>query len=84
MAEQFTPGPWIIEEMEDGEFAVFAKAGEPLPLADYLDRQTADLIAAAPELREALAEAIELLDDCEIAHPFKWEAALAKARGEQA
>lgn len=32
-------------------------------------------------LREALRGAIELLDDCEISHPFKWDTALRKPAG---
>src|SRR3546814_14600705 len=34
-------------------------------------------IAINKALADSLQEAIELLDDCEIAHPGRWEAALA-------
>ena len=38
------------------------------------------LLAQRDELVAALEGAIALLDDCEIAHPLKWENALANAR----
>lgn len=57
-------------------------------IAEGLDKRTAHLIAAAPELLEALENIIEMIQDCELIHenvPYmrRARAAIAKARGEE-
>jgi hypothetical protein len=65
-----TPGPWHADgEPQSGEIVVYRPAGDPLDVAfvlwdshtDQRDRATARLIAAAPELYEALDELLPLV-----------------------
>lgn len=95
MGAGFTPGPWLIEPQ--GERArghwLADNAGAYVALACSRDNSrdeedaNARLIAAAPELYEALALAAEWIAEdgaslSEVAEA-KIYAALAKARGEQ-
>lgn len=104
---KFTPGPWGIEETRDHLWiGVILSNGKPDPIVTYVDhgpdftteadatgKANAHLIAAAPELYEALDELFDLLtsghsswDDAYDNLPDKQfkkiRAALAKARGE--
>ncbi len=86
---KFTPGPWKIGAYESGRMAVDGANGEEV--TGYIDIEDAHLIAAAPELYEALKELCRYAEDSDgcqygtlstklvkdIAN-----AALAKARGE--
>lgn len=84
-----TAGPWAIRR---GHSVVEVRTVAGLEIAattggdywkNFSDEALANarLIAAAPELLAALREAIELLDDCEISHPLRWETIIAKAEG---
>ncbi len=89
---KFTPGPWMVIEPEAtcangwGGFALVA----PSPI-EFNDKSpcfttaNAHLIAAAPDLYEALECALGLLEDEDWGHTKVWNvgnAVLAKARGE--
>lgn len=39
-------------------------------------------LEVADELLASLKEAVELLDDCEIAHPARWDFVIARAEGD--
>ena len=84
----YTPGAWRVDNDND----VVAKLG--YMIADLMvmdgkpteeDRANARLIAAAPDLLEALNGLIEEIDDC--AQPSDWDfydasrAAIARAKG---
>jgi hypothetical protein len=89
--DKHTPGPWVVDDESQviaGNRVVAQVFGpcEPSNCVD-IDREWADacLIAAAPELLEALEA---LIDE---AHPIRYDqrkamahAAVAKARGERA
>jgi hypothetical protein len=68
----------------DVGICVFCLKSEPLeascpgPTKEKADIETAHYT----ELVEALRGAIELLDDCEITHPLKWDDLLAKIGGD--
>lgn len=92
-APAFTPGPWSVATCSEGAECwcrIISIAGREdsedlkdcVIHAGAVNKRDANLIATAPELYEALTGAIALLDDCEIAHPMKWDNALAHARGE--
>lgn len=104
MAEtKFTPGPWEFSKGADGENRIYAGVipGAGLTravfdvadvwLPDHGDREAnGNLIAAAPELYEALIDAERMLDadimsvaDEQDAVLAKVRAALLKARGGQ-
>lgn len=55
--KQHTPGPWALEEHDDGSFSVVPAVGFGIARVDYMAGQPASangrLIAAAPELLEA-------------------------------
>jgi hypothetical protein len=91
----FTAGPWLIHAeyrwIVPAEDA-FQEPAAALPICELRDpdeRLTEDvtlangfLIAAAPELYEALHDALEVLYASGSGISEKWLAALAKARGE--
>lgn len=86
-----TPGPWVID---NGDICQRTKHGLRViattsPPADGDEDANTHLIAAAPELYEALEAMLRAFDDRQIHPSFKpfpaveaAEAALAKARGE--
>jgi len=76
---KFTPGPWKIGAYESGRMAVDGANGEEV--TGYIDIEDAHLIAAAPDLYNALEEVIRISDRKHDAWD-KAKAALAKARGE--
>lgn len=96
---KFTPGPWTTEDFNTQRFAVYAPNGRICQMDITRDSQRAEegqanahLIAAAPELYEALREVLSAYvpgwDGAEysdvggsVSHA---RAALAKARGEAA
>jgi len=87
-----TPGPWKKHEsVQTGEFFVTAGEQDQIHIArtgrhDETSRCDARLIAAAPELLEALEELYDSVDSCVEFTPEKlWKArmAIAKAKGEQ-
>jgi hypothetical protein len=100
-APQFTPGPWDtnIARLSDGSINVVHVVGERdrvslAQLAHHGEEQTianASLIAAAPELYEALTWALGRLTDTRNIAPSivdaeeiqERELVLAKARGDQ-
>jgi len=93
---KFTPGPWKVEIGNNCAFAIFAKSKRGLSKrvgmvgGFFRDQrqQNADLIAAAPELFEALAGLLSAEErktpEYRLPEPLLDEAraALAKARGE--
>jgi hypothetical protein len=100
-ASRFTPGPWRCELDEDSgdwdisyDLALHYGARRLGIVFDYTrdsedvdgtNRANARLIAAAPELYEALAEALPWLEKRPHTAPLRKraEAVLAKVRGEQ-
>jgi hypothetical protein len=95
-ARKFTRGPWTVlpEEAEKLYIRVrgtrlgerFKIANAPFPIADESEKQeavaNAHLIAAAPELYDALEEAACLVPTNQKTALAKFSAVLAKARGE--
>lgn len=92
---KFTPGPWdkfdlIVGRMIDNRhrYTSIASIYESEPGYDGEDRANANLIAAAPDLYEALADCIDIIET-EAAQFYHCPAvdaakqALAKARGEK-
>jgi len=85
---KWTPGPWEA----DGEFvdgadgsAIYTALGydpDNVPLHDEIQKANASLIAAAPDLYEALEGAVEAMEAAGMScHDER--AAIAKARGEK-
>ena len=75
---KWTPGPWSADEFE-------IRSADRVICEAFQGEEDATLIAAAPELYEALnnivgSMALEFGDDCE--EVIAARAALAKARGE--
>lgn len=90
-----TPGPWTVDTNGGGRFSnsIAAKVVASGLIADVSDwwydvgqaEANAHLIAAAPDLLEALVELLPLADD-EVSHTYDnvldiARAAIAKARG---
>jgi hypothetical protein len=83
-----TPGPWAVSDISrdmiydlNGELLALIIDGE----SDETKLANACLIAAAPDLLEALKESLkEFLFDCYDDHPSakRWRTAIAKATGE--
>lgn len=86
MSAKHTPGPWVFDTSNDGE-SVKASNGnyiiEDVYHADYVSGSTADrrLIAAAPDLLEALEKALPDLSGQDL---LRARAAIAKATGQDA
>jgi hypothetical protein len=68
MKTNFTPGPWIVSQSNDGK-EVFVKPipGQVVAVIEPTPEATgnAALIAAAPEMHEQLVKALEWLDAIE-------------------
>ena len=90
---KWTPGPWVVVaddvkegSPEEGAFVPFGGCGccgSPWMTADGdKGRAEARLIAAAPDLYEALCEALVYVPEHHGPIMHKINAALAKARGE--
>ena len=85
----YTPGPWKVEEFRKGSYLVTARnagtAREGIVAQHVPGIANARLIAAAPELYEALENLIDFLfhgkKDRQMI--LRAKAALAKARGEE-
>jgi len=83
-----TPGPWAVFDFSrdmildsNGDLIAVIIDGK----SDETKLANARLVAAAPDLLEALEEALkEFLFDCYDDHPLaeKWRAAITKATGE--
>lgn len=93
---QYTPGPWLFEDNRDGTFSVWTRQphiGTLVTVHDedmngaYPVEANAKLIAAAPDLFEALSEFLELYETdegcIELPQYCAATAAIAKARGDQ-
>jgi uncharacterized protein YegP (UPF0339 family) len=91
----FTPGPWVVRSAKTGIFNISAAkksiCNTPTCYRDDalgLNLANARLIASAPELYEALTEALFAIDSGQLtgpgAHAFadSLRPALAKARGQ--
>lgn len=87
---RFTPGPWKASTTYDGVDHIIHAAGVPWQLA-YLARHSeidwpleanAHLIAAAPELVEALDRFVQITEEHKRSHhlPLVFQAALVEAR----
>jgi len=87
-----TPGPWYIEEHNPGEFDITSgEGGKIIAMADCEGKEAkanAHLIAAAPELLEALKLVRDKYQEHFENMPVAWqsvdniiEAAIAKAEG---
>lgn len=91
MSAKHTPGPWVFDTSNDGE-SVKASNGnyiiEDVYHADYVSGSTADrrLIAAAPELLEALQDMVDYYGtaSADVEALTKARAAIAKATGQDA
>jgi hypothetical protein len=90
---KFTPGPWV--KNWTAPYNVSGQGGSQIATVHFFSNEecqgNADLIAAAPELYEALENALDRLDDISIYYNIDLSeeikaanAALAKARGEKA
>jgi len=82
-----TPGPWKMSTDAMGSQVKGKIGGEWITVADQLDEGDARLIAAAPELLEALETVVRALENISISWGAHHEvetarAAIAKARGE--
>jgi hypothetical protein len=87
-----TPGPWIITEGDEWTDSIHTDTEQSgiwslafVNTRRHEFKENRRLIAAAPDLLEALKEALEeFLFDCYDDHPSakKWRAAIAKATGE--
>ena len=86
-----TPGPWIHTEDDDNYHAVTAGCGyhvnsddDGFEIAGCISKANAMLIAAAPDLLDALSEIINDGGKFVMTHELhrKARAAIAKARGE--
>jgi hypothetical protein len=85
----YTPGPWRMEEFRKGSYLVTARnagtAREGIVAQHVPGIANARLIAAAPELYEALENLIDFLfhgkKNCKAI--LRAKAALAKARGDE-
>ena len=98
MTVKHTPGPWEAEELFDGEtsLGISIKAGRDevahISGIGPQDFDNATLLAAAPDLLEALYLALPFIEDCAIDDCYKpgyvnkslvsIKAAIAKATGE--
>jgi hypothetical protein len=87
---KWTPGPWLAQECIRSGWDVVADDGHVVETTDEIgrygpiDRQAnAHLIAAAPDLYEALRASVLMCINMPPAIERMAEAALAKARGEQ-
>ena len=94
---KFTPGPWTVARIHSNGNWLSMIVGDCKPIAevncDCLEASNAHLIAAAPELYNALEKAVEDYGKPggpwnDPSEPGTWlamaQAALAKARGEEA
>lgn len=98
-AEKHMPGPWRVvnpEHRANGDVHFWIQPVEGYSTGWVNDRYLAVsgigrhadalLMAAAPELLDALKSAAEVIEDCDIGNPVldKARAAIAKATGESA
>jgi len=93
MSTKFTPGPWTVGAALNGNWIEFGADEKAVArtfhthVGAQAEDANAHLIAAAPDLYEALAECRALLDGeggMPVGVRERADAALAKARGEQA
>lgn len=99
MYTKFTPGPWAVTGQSDAGRYITVKAAngrtvaripfsrENAPLSEITDASDADLIAAAPDLFEAISKLLAYApndseDEVMNARLMACVAALRKARGE--
>ena len=76
-----TPGPWAVKELKDRyRLRCSIESTEGSPVGEAYEEKNAPLIAAAPDLLEALEIALDCAGDAWWAE--KAEAAIAKAKGE--
>ncbi len=64
MSEKFTPGPWKAKSNNpDNKFSwlIYNKEYSKWPIAVEMKKEDAHLIAAAPEMYEAIAQALSYL-----------------------
>jgi len=62
-----TPGPWTHSEEQGGYMIQVERDAQPIARVAWFDQEAnARLIAAAPELLEALGEAISTLETCDV------------------
>ena len=63
MEAQHTPGPWRVEQAHDLWLEIIAGEGlRSSMIADCVRKRNARLIAAAPDLLEALEEVVRVFD----------------------
>lgn len=91
MPNKHTPGPWKFDHDMDGDFLIWADSKPCIAITDHDhedDKANGQLMAAAPELLDALGDALVVLysgegDIADIEAAIKKaEAAIAKAKGE--
>jgi hypothetical protein len=84
MSTHHTPGPWKIGAYESGQVAVDRANGTEV--TGFIDPADAQLIAAAPDLLDALRQVVAVYDGNHVGHIVgmsfdKARAAIAKATG---
>jgi len=57
-----TPGPWRVQVMANGEGLICVLPASNLAVADCCDMADARLIAAAPDMLDALKAALKIVD----------------------
>ena len=80
----FTPTPWRIGAIESGMVAIDGANGEEV--TGFVSPEDGRLIAAAPDLLEALkdmTDLVQLMCPFDVPQQRKARAAIAKATGEQ-
>lgn len=92
MTDKFTPGPWFVTGSQTkyieariggGMLQEIAAVGPTAADNGYGEQQAANaaLIAAAPELLQALEGLLEEVEGCMCTYEMAARAAIAKARG---
>jgi hypothetical protein len=82
-----TPGPWCMESFFHGQYDVYSEVTDDFISGGTISEADARLIAAAPDLLEALEKVVSFVDAGQgtwtVEEQQKARAAIAKAKGEK-